>query len=60
MDLAHLYVFWYVLFQIHSVFVDVSIPNCLHTSAVNGKNLPRLFMIYNKDWSSFLLFWGVM
>ena len=36
MDVAHLYSFWYVLFHVHPVFVDVNFPNGTHTCVVES------------------------
>ena len=49
MDFADVCSFWYVLFHILLVFVDVSSLNGSHTSALDSENL------HKNNWSSFLL-----
>ena len=49
MYFSHLYRFWYVLFQDHSIFLAVSFINGSCTSTLEGKHLPRQFKIHTND-----------
>ena len=41
---ALLNIFWYIAFQVHSVFTDVSFFSGLHVSAMLGDNLPKIII----------------
>ena len=49
MDFACSYTFWYVLFHVHLVFLDVSFLNGSYTTVMDGENLPRMFIIPKND-----------